>query len=198
MSEHALDHLIKSLSSLPSLGPRSARRMALHLIQHKETLMEPLAQALFEAFEAINPCTTCGNLDTIIPCHICQDHKRDRQTLCLVASVADIWAIERAGHYRGYYHVLGGILSAIDGITPTDLNIHSLKQRIESQNFKEIIIALSATVDGQTTAHYITDLIDDLDIKITGLARGIPTGGELDFLDDHTIVTAFKSRKDVA
>lgn len=197
MSEQALDHLIKILSRLPSLGPRSARRVALHMIQSKDTLMRPLAHALEDAANTIRTCTTCGNLDTISPCQICTAVKRDISTLCIVASVADIWAIERAGQYRGQYHVLGGVLSAIDGITPNDLSLHSLSERVRQGNIVEVIIALSATVDGQTTAHYITDLLDSYNIKITGLARGIPTGGELDFLDDSTITTAFKARKDV-
>ena len=197
MSQEALDNLIRTLSRLPSLGPRSARRVALHMIQNKEELMRPLAHSLLDAADTIKTCQICGNLDTINPCRICTDTKRDSQTLCIVASVADIWAIERAGHYRGLYHVLGGTLSAIDGITPDDLNLHGLSERINQNNIAEIIIALSATVDGQTTAHYITDLLHDIDVKITGLARGIPTGGELDFLDDSTITTAFKSRRNV-
>ncbi len=197
MSEHALDHLIKILSSLPNLGPRSARRVALHIIQNKETLMRPLAHTLLDAADTIQSCLVCGNLDTQSPCHICEDYKRNESVLCIVASVSDVWAIERTGHYKGHYHVLGGVLSAIDGIAPKDLNLDRLKIRIQNQDFEEIIIALSATVDGQTTAHYITDLLSDLNLTITGLARGIPMGGELDFLDEGTIGTAFKSRKNV-
>ena len=197
MSQEALDHLIKILSRLPSLGPRSARRVALHMIQDKEALMRPLANALTDAADTIKTCPNCANLDTTMPCRICTDPKRDAHTLCIVASVADIWAIERAGHYRGQYHVLGGVLSAIDGVTPDDLNLHGLKDRINQNKITEIIMALSATVDGQTTGHYITDMIGDIGIEVTGLARGIPTGGELDYLDDGTIATAFKSRKAV-
>ncbi len=197
MSEQALDHLIKLLSGLPSLGPRSARRVALHMIQNKEGLMKPLANALLDASDNIKTCHICHNLDTVSPCRICQEAKRDSHTICLVSSVADVWAIERAGHYKGLYHIIGGTLSAIDGITPDDLNLTTLVHRVRDQDVKEVIIALSATVDGQTTAHYITDLISNLNVKTTGLARGIPTGGELDFLDDSTIATAFKSRKDV-
>ncbi len=195
MSQEALDNLIKTLARLPSLGPRSARRVALHMIQNKEDLMRPLAHSLLDAADKIKTCTTCGNLDTASPCRICTSHKRDTQTLCIVTSVADIWAIERTGHYKGHYHVLGGELSAIDGIGPEDLNIDTLESRISTNKIKEVIIALSATVDGQTTVYYINDLLDGMDIKITGLARGIPTGGELDYLDDGTITTAFKSRK---
>lgn len=159
--------------------------------------MRPLAHALQDAADTIRTCPQCGNLDTISPCQICTAPKRDTSLICVVASVADIWAIERAGHYKGHYHVLGGVLSAIDGVTPDDLNLVTLDARVKTGHIKEIIIALSATVDGQTTAHYITDMLDSYDVTITGLARGIPTGGELDFLDDSTIMTAFKSRKSV-
>ncbi len=197
MSEQAIDNLIKMLARLPSLGPRSARRIALQMIQNKDTMMRPLSHAINDAADNIKTCHICGNLDTTSPCRICIDAKRDPSILCCVASVADIWAIERAGHYRGQYHVLGGVLSAIDGITPDDLNLTSLSERIETNNIDELIIALSATVDAQTTAHYIADMLEETSVKITGLARGIPTGGELDFLDDTTIATAFKSRKSV-
>lgn len=197
MSEQAIDNLIKMLARLPSLGPRSARRIALQMIQNKDTMMRPLSHAINDAADNIKTCHICGNLDTTSPCRICVDAKRDPSILCCVASVADIWAIERAGHYRGQYHVLGGVLSAIDGITPDDLNLTSLIERIETNNIDELIIALSATVDAQTTAHYIADMLEGTSVKITGLARGIPTGGELDFLDDTTIATAFKSRKSV-
>ena len=197
MSQEAIDNLIKTLARLPSLGPRSARRIALHMIQNKEELMLPLANSLIYTADTIKTCTTCDNLDTISPCRICIDPKRDNKTLCIVSSVADIWAIERTGHYKGRYHVLGGELSAIDGITPDDLNLATLQDRIKNDKTTEVIIALSATVDGQTTVYYINDLLDNMNVKITGLARGIPTGGELDYLDDGTITTAFKSRKSV-
>ncbi len=198
MSEHGLDHLIKILGGLPSLGPRSARRVALHLITKKQSVMEPMIRALSDAAEKIQTCPQCNNLDTVVPCSICQSELRDKSTLCIVESVADIWAIERSGHYKGLYHVIGGLLSAIDGIRPEDLGIDDLISRTQSQSIKEVILALSATVNGQTTAHYIADRLQDQSISVTGLARGIPVGGELDYLDDSTITTAFKSRKTVA
>ena len=195
MSQRALDNLIKLMSGLPGLGPRSARRAVLHLITKKDTVMHPLARALSEAAEAVITCPVCGNLDTVSPCEICQSPSRDQTTLCVVESVADIWAIERTSHYSGLYHVLGGLLSAIDGIQPEDLGLDRLEKRIVDNNIAEVILALSATVNGQTTAHYISDIIEEKGINITGLARGIPVGGELDYLDDSTITTAFKSRK---
>ncbi|MAM34567.1 MAG: recombination protein RecR [Micavibrio sp.] len=198
MSQRALDNLIKLMSGLPGLGPRSARRAVLHLITKKETVMRPLARALSDAAESVITCEICGNLDTVSPCEICQSPSRDQNTLCVVESVADIWAIERAGHYSGLYHVLGGLLSAIDGIQPEDLGLDRLEKRIVDNNMGEVILALSATVNGQTTAHYISDIIEDKGINITGLARGIPVGGELDYLDDSTITTAFKSRKKIS
>lgn len=198
MSEHSLEHLIKILGGLPSLGPRSARRVALHLITKKQSVMEPLTRALADAAEKVQACPQCNNLDTVVPCSICQSELRDRSTLCVVESVADIWAIERSGHYKGLYHVLGGLLSAIDGIRPEDLGIESILTRVKDSNIQEVILGLSATVNGQTTAHYIADRLQDENIEVTGLARGIPVGGELDYLDDSTITTAFKSRKSVA
>ncbi|MGE4313576.1 MAG: recombination mediator RecR [Pseudobdellovibrionaceae bacterium] len=198
MSDASLDTLIKLLSALPGLGPRSARRAVLHMMTRKESVMRPLARALTEAAEKIVTCDTCGNLDTSSPCRICEDEARDRTTLCVVESVADIWAIERAGNYRGQYHVLGGLLSAIDGIGPQDLGLSALMTRTKDEGFAEVILGLAATVNGQTTTHYIADLLEPLGVQITGLARGIPVGGELDFLDDSTISTAFKSRKSVA
>lgn len=198
MSENGLQHLIKILAGLPALGPRSARRIALHMITKKQSVMEPLIQALSEAEKNIKTCDRCGNLDTVAPCSLCQSHSRDKTTLCIVASVADIWAIERTGHFKGLYHVLGGVLSSIDGIRPEDLGISDMLSRIDNENIQEVILALSATVNGQTTSHYIADRLEDKGITITGLARGIPVGGELDYLDDSTITTAFKSRKEIA
>lgn len=198
MSDASLETLIKLLSGLPGLGPRSARRAVLHMMTRKESVMHPLAKALSEAAQKIVTCESCGNLDTISPCQICEDMDRDRSTLCVVESVADIWAIERAGNYRGLYHVLGGLLSAIDGVGPQDLGLDMLAVRAREDGFSEVILALAATVNGQTTTHYIADMLEPSGIQITGLARGIPVGGELDFLDDSTISTAFKSRKSVA
>ena len=194
MIDGPLDILIKQLSSLPGLGRRSAKRIALHLLMNKENLMQPLAKNLNYAANTIQTCESCGNLDEGDICKICRDPKRDRDTLCVVASVADLWAIERTRTFKGTYHVLGGVLSAIDGIGPQDLAIESLVQNVREKNIKEVILALSATVDGQSTAHYITDLLDKPDIKISKLAHGMPVGGELDYLDDGTIATALKAR----
>jgi recombination protein RecR len=195
MQDGPLQHLIKSLSSLPGLGNRSARRIALHLLNKRETLMIPLAQTLERAAEEIRECSQCGNLDMHDPCTICQDARRDRSQICVVAQVSDLWAIERTAAYKGLYHVLGGLLSALDGIGPSDLRIEGLGRRVENTDIREVILALSATVDGQSTAHYIADRLDSTTADITHLAHGVPVGGELDYLDDGTITTALKSRK---
>jgi recombination protein RecR len=197
MASAALRNLIKMMASLPGLGPRSAQRAVLHLLSQKEKSLAPLTAALGEALETIKTCSVCANMDTVNPCSLCQDMQRDTTVLCVVATVADIWAIERSGHFKGRYHVLGGLLSALDGVGPNQLNLHGLKDRCDADDIKEIILALNATVDGQTTAHYIADMFEGTDITITGLARGIPVGGELDYLDENTITTAFKSRKAV-
>ena len=189
-----LDNLIKQLARLPGLGPRSARRIALTLLTEKEQRMRPLREALQTAEKEINNCDLCGNLDTVSPCRICQDSKRTQSQICIVAGVADLWAIERTHIYKGLYHVLGGVLSAMDGIGPQDLRISSLLQRIHDGEITEIIMALGATVDGQATIHYLSDRLADTDIKITRLAQGVPIGGELDYLDDGTIATALRSR----
>lgn len=189
-----LDHLIKSLANLPGLGHRSARRIALHLLQKRESSMIPLAKALQHAAEEIQTCNICGNLDLFQPCGICSDTRRETSTLCVVAQVSDLWAIERTRAYKGLYHVLGGLLSALDGIGPDDLRIAGLKRRLEQGGISEVILALSATVDGQSTAHYIADQISDHNVRISRLAHGVPVGGELDYLDDGTITTALRSR----
>lgn len=196
MHEGPLDNLIKILSTLPGLGPRSARRIALYLLTRKETTMEPLASALQDTAAHIRTCRTCGNLDLTDTCKICRDPKRERQTVCIVAGVADLWAIERTQSYKGLYHVLGGVLSALDGTGPEDLTIDILTDRIRTGTIREVILALSATVEGQSTAHYIADRLIDIapQIRITRLARGVPVGGELDYLDNGTIATALQSR----
>lgn len=195
MRDGPFDSLIKVLARLPGLGPRSAQRIALHLLTGKGKTLEPLIAALIQTRETIRACEICGNLDLASPCRICQDTKRARRALCIVAGVADLWAIERTGAYRDQYHVLGGVLSALDGIGPDDLSIGPLLSRIRENPPAEIILALSATVDGQATAHYLTDRIGDVaGMKITRLAHGVPVGGELDYLDDGTIITALKSR----
>ncbi len=186
------------LGGLPGLGSRSARRIALHLLTHKIERMMPLARAISDAAEAIHTCPDCGNLDTVAPCRICLDEKRDRSLLCVVASVSDLWAIERTHAYRGLYHVLGGVLSALDGVGVQNLDLDRLPDRTVSLGTQEVILALSATVDGQSTAHYITDLLAAHPatggIRVTRLAHGVPVGGELDYLDDGTIMTAMNAR----
>lgn len=189
-----LPHLIRMLSSLPGLGGRSARRVALHLLSKRDSAMLPLARALEEAAQNVKECLHCGNLDMTEPCGICRDEKRQRSQICVVAQVSDVWAIERTASYKGLYHVLGGLLSALDGIGPDELRIRELVNRARDMQPDEIILAMSATVDGQSTAHYIVDQLSDLDIPITRLAHGVPVGGELDYLDDGTITTALKSR----
>jgi recombination protein RecR len=194
MSE--LDTLIQLLTKLPGLGPRSARRAALHLIKRRESLLEPLAAALAKAAEAIRPCPICGNLDTVEPCTICRDPERDTTTICIVEDLADLWALERTGAFHGRYHVLGGTLSALDGIGPDDLNIERLLSRLRPG--LELIFALNATVEGQTTAHYLADRLAGRDVRITRLAQGVPIGGELDYLDDGTLTAALKARRAVS
>jgi recombination protein RecR len=191
MSE--LDNLIQLLAKLPGLGPRSARRAALHLVKRRESLLEPLAAALAKAAEAIRPCSVCGNLDAVEPCTICRDPERDATTICVVEDLADLWALERTSAYHGRYHVLGGTLSALDGIGPGDLNIERLLARIRPG--LELILALNATVEGQTTAHYLVDRLAGRDVKISRLAQGVPIGAELDYLDDGTLTAALKSRR---
>ena len=189
--------LIELISRLPGLGPRSARRVALFLLKRRDTLLKPLADALAEAGEMIERCKTCGNFDTVQPCAVCQADGRDDGLVCVVEDVPDLWALERGGAFRGRYHVLGGVLSAIDGITPEDLNIPSLVTRVEAGGVREVILALNATVDGQTTAHYVAELLEGKDVSVTRLAHGVPVGGELDHLDDGTLAAALRSRRDI-
>jgi len=190
-----IERLIGLLAKLPGLGPRSARRAVLQLIKKKETLLMPLAQAMAEAAAKARICSTCGNVDTQDPCAICTDTARDPHVLCIVEEVGDLWALERAGAHKGRYHVLGGVLSALDGVGPDDLNIGKLVERLSGGEVTEIVLAMNATVDGQTTAHYITDRISGLGIAVTRLAHGVPVGGELDYLDDGTLAAAMKSRR---
>lgn len=189
-----LDQLIRQLASLPGLGPRSARRVALHLIHRKAEALLPLARTLENTADSVKTCTQCYNLDTVDPCRICQSNARDKKLLCIVATVADLWAIERTGVFKGVYHVLGGVLSALDGVGPEDLNMFSLKTRVADLEPIEIILAMSATVDAQATSHVIIDLLQGGNVKISRLAHGVPVGGELDYLDEGTIITALKSR----
>ncbi|TPW25793.1 recombination mediator RecR [Pararhizobium mangrovi] len=189
-----IETLIQLLARVPGLGPRSARRAALHLIKKKDALLGPLAEAMAEAHAAVKVCSTCGNVDTRDPCSICADERRDASTVIVVEDVADLWALERAGAANAMYHVLGGVLSPLDGIGPEELNIRSLVGRVEAGGVDELIVAVNATVEGQTTAHYIMDQVGDLGVKVTRLAHGVPVGGELDYLDDGTLSAALRSR----
>jgi recombination protein RecR len=182
------------LAKLPGLGPRSARRVALHLIKRRESLMEPLAAALTAAAAAIDPCSICGNLDAVDPCAFCRDERRDGATICVVEDIADLWAIERAHAFKGRYHVLGGTLSALDGVGPGELRIDALVARVRDEKAREVILAMNATVEGQTTAHYIIDRLAGTGAAITRLAHGVPVGGELDYLDDGTLAAAMTAR----
>jgi recombination protein RecR len=190
-----IDRLIQVLARLPGLGPRSARRVALHLIKNRDKLMQPLNDALGVALERIVVCDTCGNIDSKSPCSICLDPRRDRTQLCVVEDVADLWALERAEAFKGSYHVLGGVLSPLNGVGPEDLHLGNIKQRVETEGVSEVLLATSATVDGQTTAHYVTDLVQGLGINVSRLAHGVPVGGELDYLDEGTLVAAVRSRQ---
>jgi recombination protein RecR len=189
-----IERLVQLLAKLPGLGPRSARRAALVLLKKREALLEPLANAMQEAAAAILICEICGNLDTTTPCSLCRDPRRDEHVLCVVEDVADLWALERASVFRGRYHVLGGSLSALDGVTPERLNIASLMGRI-GNGIEEVILAMNATVEGQTTAHYLMDVLTPSGVKVTRLAHGVPVGGELDYLDEGTLSAAFKARR---
>ncbi len=189
-----IEHLVQLLAKLPGLGPRSARRAALHLIQNKDKLLVPLTRAMEIAEERVTVCSHCGNVDTIDPCSICQDTRRDATTIIVVEDVSDLWALERAGALNARYHVLGGTLSALDGVGPDDLSIDKLVQRVAQGEIKEVILAVNATVDGQTTAHFITDQLASSGVKISRLAHGVPVGGELDYLDEGTLSAAIRSR----
>ena len=189
-----IERLIQLLARLPGLGPRSARRAALHLMRKREELLSPLADAMRVARERIVTCSACGNIDTLDVCTICRDGRRDPATLVIVETVADLWALERAGVVRGRSHVLGGVLSPLDGVGPGDINLAGLVERVAHDGVTEVILAVNATVDGQTTAHFVTDLLAHLGVKVTRLAHGVPVGGELDYLDEGTLAAAIRSR----
>ncbi len=197
MAGPQIEALIRQLSKLPGLGPRSARRIALALIKRRESLLDPLVQTLSAASQSVKVCTRCGNFDSIDPCTICADPRRDPALICVVEDVADLWALERTGAFRGRYHVTGGLLSPLDGIGPGDLRIDRLVARAEAPEVKEVVLALSATVDGQTTAHYIAERLGATATTVSGLAHGMPIGGELDYLDDGTIAAALTARRPV-
>ena len=190
-----IEHLISLLARLPGMGPRSARRAALKMLQQPEARMLPLATALAEAARAVKPCSVCGNLDSRDPCSICSDPQRDHTLICVVEGVGDLWALERALIYRGLYHVLGGTLSALAGIGPSELNLMPLLARIEGGGVAEVILALGATVDGATTAHWLTDRLKPLGVPVTRVAQGVPIGGALDVLDDGTLAAAMRARR---
>ena len=189
-----LNRMIYLLSRLPGLGPRSSVRMALQLFKQRDSLMRPLAKAISEAAEAVVSCNVCGNLDSANPCQICSDERRQITTICVVKEVGDVWALERSGIYRGYYHVLGGLLSALDGVSPEDLRCEDLIKRASNPDVGEVILAMDATIDGQTTAHYLSEALSGSNVKISRLARGMPVGGELEYLDDGTIAQALNAR----
>ena len=195
MNNSEIDNLISLLARLPGIGPRSARRMALNFLKKPESLMKPLAESLITTANSIVNCKICGNLDTEEICSICDDKRRDVSTIVVVEEIADLWALERASVHNGMYHVLGGTLSAIDGVGPEDLGINSLIERAKESEVTEIILAMNATIDCQTTAYYITDQLNESGVKISRLAHGVPVGGELDYMDDGTLQTALKSRQ---
>ena len=195
MAATDIESLIQLLAKLPGLGPRSARRAALHLIKNREGLMAPLARAMEQAAERIAKCSRCGNFDTQDPCALCLDPRRDRSMICVVEEVADLWALERTASFGGFYHVLGGVLSPLDGIGPGDLDVTGLIRRARAQEVTEVILATGATVDGKTTAHYITDRLKGCEVVVSHLAHGVPMGGELEYLDDGTLAAALKARR---
>ena len=197
MTGREIENLIKLLSRLPGLGPRSARRAVLQMLKKPETLMIPLADALHATADVMTTCANCGNIDVTDPCHICADHNRSSDTICVVEEVQDLWALERGAAFKGRYHVLGGTLSPLDGVGPDDLKIDQLVNRVRENAVAEVILATNATVDGQTTAHYITERLMETGVKVTRLAHGVPVGGELDYLDDGTLAAALRSRSSV-
>ena len=198
MISDELKTLIQLISKLPGLGPRSGKRIALHLLQNRTTTLPALTESLQVVGVKVQDCSVCGNLDSRNPCGLCQDPRRDGSLLCVVETVADLWALERTASFKGHYHVLGGVLSALDGIKPEDLRLTSLFQRCQRGEIREVILALNATVEGQTTSHYINDRIKELGIgHVSSLARGVPVGGELDYLDEGTLSTALLSRRGI-
>lgn len=197
MASQEIEALSGALARLPGLGPRSARRAVLWLVKNREQALPALLEALDTVAETLVECTTCGNVDTRDPCGICADHKRDAKALCVVEGVADVWALDRARLFQGRYHVLGGRLSALDGIGPEDLNIASLLTRLSDGAVDEVVLAMNATLEGQTTAHYIAERLEPYNLRITQLAHGLPVGGELDYLDEGTLSQALRARRPV-
>lgn len=192
-----IERLVALLARLPGLGPRSARRIVLHLLERRETLLDPLVAALGTAGAHVRPCSVCGNLDTEDPCAVCRDERRDASVICVVEGVADLWAIERAAAFRGRYHVLGGALSALDGIAPDDLAIEQLVARVGQGRVTEVILATNATVEGQTTAHYVAERLAEAGVTVSRLAHGVPVGGEIEYLDEGTLGAALRARREL-
>ncbi len=197
MAAPELEQLVSLLAKLPTLGPRSARRAVLALLRQKENQFVPLVTAMQTVLERVQTCPICGNMDTCVPCAVCSDEKREHSVVCVVQDVADLWALERAGVFKGTYHVLGGVLSALDGIGPDELNITGLIKKVESGLVEEVVLALPATVEGQATVHFLSDRLAQTTVNVSTLSRGVPAGGELDYLDDGTIQLAFKARRNV-
>ena len=197
MASPEIDALTQALARLPGFGPRSARRAVLHLIKKREAAMAPLLAALNAVDERLATCSTCGNVDTTDPCGICADPRRDARALCVVEEVADLWALDRSRLFPGRFHVLGGRLSALDGVRPEDLTIDALVRRIEAGGIDEVVLAMNATLEGQTTAHYVAERIERFPVRVTQLAHGLPVGGELDYLDEGTLAQALRARRPV-
>lgn len=194
-SNEEIDKLILLISKLPGFGPKSAGRIVLHLLKRKDQLMKPLSEALINASDKIVNCSTCGNIDLQSPCMMCEDEMRDQSQICVIEDVADLWALEKSGVFNGRYHILGGNLSAINGIGPDDLTIKQLVARASNDQVKEVILAMSATVDGQTTAHYVAESLENANVDVSRLGHGVPVGGELDYMDEGTIAAALSSRQ---
>jgi recombination protein RecR len=197
MASQEIEALTQALARLPGLGPRSARRAVLHLLKKRETTLGPLLAALEAVDQKLATCSTCGNVDTSDPCAVCADPRRDQRSLCVVEDVADLWALERSRLFPGRYHVLGGRLSALDGVRPEDLAIAKLVGRVEAGGIDEVVLAMNATLEGQTTAHYIAERIERFPVRLTQLAHGLPVGGELDYLDEGTLAQAMRARRPV-
>ncbi len=197
MASQEIDALAQALSKLPGLGPRSARRVVLHLMKKRESVLQPLLRALENVDRRLLTCATCGNLDTSSPCGICADPRRDMRAICVVEDVSDLWALERSRLFPGCYHVLGGKLSALDGVRPEDLNVEALVTRAAAGGIDEIVLAMNATLEGQTTAHYLAERLEGYPIRLTQLAHGVPVGGELDYLDDGTLAQALRARRPI-
>lgn len=197
MASQEIDALAQALSRLPGLGPRSARRVILHLMKKRESSMQPLLRALQAVDDKLVTCDICANIDTITPCHICNDARRDARSLCVVEEVSDLWALDKSRLFAGKYHVLGGKLSALDGVRPEDLHIDRLITRVRSGNIDEIVLAMNATLEGQATSHYIAERLEQFPVRLTQLAHGLPVGGELDYLDEGTLAQALRARKPI-